>query len=70
MDIMKITLNNRIIELPQYGMNIVELLKSQQIPTQATAIAVNQKIVRRDNWEITHLKENDSVTVISAAFGG
>ncbi len=67
---MKITLNNRIIELPQYGMNIVELLKSQQIPTQATAIAVNQKIVRRDNWEITHLKENDSVTVISAAFGG
>lgn len=47
-----------------------ELASCKHIPRQATAIAVNGRLVKMANWDDTELHPMDSITVISAAFGG
>lgn len=47
-----------------------ELVLYKRIPRQATAIALNGRLVKADAWETTDLKPMDTITVISAAFGG
>lgn len=49
---------------------LAELVTHKHIPRQATAIALNGCLVKKDRWEDTELKPMDSITVISAAFGG
>lgn len=67
---MKIKINNQQIELPVDVTTVEELLKWRGIPTQGTAIAVNNKLLLACNWGTTKLNESDLLTVISAAFGG
>ena len=52
---MIITINN----------NIEKYLKPQ-----GTAVAHNGKFVARDSWEQCMVSDGDSLTIISAAFGG
>lgn len=47
-----------------------ELISYKHIPQQATAIALNGTLVKKDRWDDTELHPMDSITVISAAFGG
>lgn len=49
---------------------LAELIAHKNIPQQATAIALNGALVKKDRWEDTELHPMDSITVISAAFGG
>lgn len=67
---MKILLNNIITPLPSDYMTIAEFITWKGIKPQGTAIAINDKIVRKDLWESTTFQDLDRVTVISAAFGG
>lgn len=67
---MKIILNDQTLNLSDSLMNIAEFLSSQSIPLGGTAVAVNNRLITRSNWELTFLKDGDVVTVISAAFGG
>lgn len=66
---MNILLNNKTEELPD-GSTIMTLVSKKDIPTTATAIALNGSLVKKEKWELTPLHEMDSVTVISAAYGG
>jgi sulfur carrier protein len=34
------------------------------------AVAINQTVVSRSNWDVTKLNENDAVLVITATAGG
>lgn len=65
-----IKINNVKTDLPNDYMNLLELLEWKGITKGGTAVAVNNKIVKHENWSLTHFSEGDTVTVISAAFGG
>lgn len=67
---MKVFLNDNIVDLPDEYMTIADLIKWKNIPSQGTAIALNNKLIKQDKWSVTDLHVNDHITVISAAFGG
>lgn len=67
---MNILLNNLPTPLPANVMTVADLVQWKGIRPQATAIAVNDKIVRKELWSIHRFNDLDRVTVISAAFGG
>lgn len=67
---MNIILNNIPTKLPSDFMSVEDLAEWKGIKKQGTAIAINDIIVKKDDWNLTKLHELDRVTVISAAFGG
>lgn len=67
---MNIIINGKAFISPKETMTVEELLCVKDIPRKATAIAVNGRICKADEWATTMLKNGDSITVISAAFGG
>lgn len=67
---MNIILNNIPTPLPSDYMTIEDLAKWKNIKPTGTAIALNDKIVRKESWNLTRLSDMDRVTIISAAFGG
>lgn len=67
---MNIILNNIPTPLPSGYMTIEDLVKWRNIKAAGTAIALNDKIVRKESWNLTRLSDMDRVTIISAAFGG
>lgn len=66
---MNLTVNS---ETKQFsGRNISELVKVLNIEsTSGIALAVNEKVVPKSEWEKFHLNENDKVLIIKATQGG
>ncbi|WP_222707246.1 sulfur carrier protein ThiS [Pontibacter qinzhouensis] len=67
---MKIFINNQPeeLQLPQTVSVVLDLL---QLPhTRGIAIAVNNQIVPKIQWDAHQLQENDKLTVIKATQGG
>ena len=52
------------------GASIAHLAHELQLPEKGVAIAVNNKMIPRPEWESFTIKENDSLIVIKAACGG
>ena len=48
----------------------VELMTQLELPVQGIAIAVNNKMIPRTEWERFVLHENDNLVIIKAACGG
>lgn len=67
---MKILLNNEITALPSDYTTVSELLTLKHIKPQGTAVAINDMIVKKADWDTRHFSDLDRVTIISAAFGG
>ena len=67
---MRIFLNNQPVELANDHMTVKDLMTWKNINPQGTAIAIDDKLLKKADWEITPLKELMNITVISAAFGG
>lgn len=67
---MRIKINNEACELSEYELTIADLLTLRHIPLGGTAVAINNKLITREKWETTCVKDGDALTVISAAFGG
>lgn len=67
---MNILLNNIPTPLPRDFMTVEDLVKWKGIKPSGTAVAVNDKIIRKELWNLTKLSDLDRVTIISAAFGG
>lgn len=67
---MTITINNQTVTLAPETITITTLLDMRGINPQGTAVAVNGKVCRRQNWDSTHIADGDNITVISASFGG
>ena len=66
---MEITVNNELknINESSLGLLIDHLLGEK---TKGIAVAVNQSIIPKQNWESTSLKEKDNVLIIKATQGG
>jgi len=66
---MKITVNENTIELAD-GANIEQLLVVLDSPLKGSAIAVNQKIISRNEWATYQLQKDDQVSLFQAIAGG
>lgn len=66
---MNLVLNGQELSLDDVT-TLAELLANQQINAAGVAVAVNNRIIRRDEWATTELGEGDKVTVIQATYGG
>jgi len=66
---MEITVNGeiKIVESESLSLLINNLLGEK---TNGIAIAVNQDIIPKSNWQSSTLKEKDSVLIIKATQGG
>ncbi|PKH05797.1 sulfur carrier protein ThiS [Moritella sp. Urea-trap-13] len=65
---MKLTINDEIKTVAVTS--ISSLLTVLEQPEKGIAIAVNQTIIRRQNWDDFQLSENDQVTLFQAIAGG
>ncbi len=67
---MKLIINNEPVEILENSISVEKLMEFRSIPTQGTAIAVNDMIIGRDKRGSHLLKDGDRVMVITAAYGG
>lgn len=67
---MNVILNDMPVKLPSDLMTISDLISWKKVPSQGTAVAINDKLVKQDQWSVTPIKEMDHITIISAAYGG
>lgn len=67
---MTILLNDNTEVLPDNVVTVSDLVKWKNIPAQGTAIAVNDKLIRQQQWDQVKLSDGEQITVISAAYGG
>ena len=66
---MKIYLNQKEIEV-QDNISVKELLDMQQIAIEGTAIAIDNKLVPKNEWNDRILTDGNKITIIRATFGG
>lgn len=66
---MKIYINQKEIEA-QDSISIKELLDMQQISIEGTAIAIDNKLVPKNEWDDRILTDGNKITIIRATFGG
>lgn len=65
---MKLIINEQQKDLPVN--NIRTLLIALEQPEQGIAIAVNQAIINRQQWDDFQLSENDNISLFQAIAGG
>lgn len=66
---MNITINNSSIELPD-GSSLSKALESASITPTGIAIAVNDTVVPKSEYETFELHEGDNIIIIKAFYGG
>lgn len=66
---MNLTVNNEARQFS--GKNISELMQSLNIPViNGIALAVNEKVIAKNEWTNFQLNDNDNILIIHAAQGG
>lgn len=66
---MKIYINQKEIEV-QDNISVKELLDMQQLAIEGTAIAIDNKLVPKNEWNDRILTDGNKITIIRATFGG
>ena len=66
---MKVQVNNKEVEMIPDS-TLTQLTAHLELPVQGIAIAVNNKMIPRTEWERFTLHENDNLVIIKAACGG
>ena len=66
---MNILVNNKETELTQ-GNTVADLALQLDLPKQGVAIAVQNRMVPRSEWNEKVLQEGDNLVIIKAACGG
>ncbi len=69
---MEITINNQTKILPEHTTVNVQQLLNMEIPLKqkGVAVAVNNKVVPKNNWETKIISNNDRILIIKATQGG
>jgi len=68
-NLIKIKINGIEKKIPQ-NTTIKDLLSSLNVLDKTMAVAVNMKIVKKDDWNKFVLKENDKVEALNFVGGG
>jgi sulfur carrier protein len=67
---MKITLNNRTLEVKAEELTVQELITSSNFTFKFLVTKINGKLIRKEDRAITRIKEGDRVDVIHLISGG
>jgi thiamine biosynthesis protein ThiS len=67
--VISVTINGEKREVPG-EIDLDQLLELFSLPKQRVAIELNQTVVRRSDWPITNLRDNDKIEVIHFVGGG
>jgi len=67
---MKISLNNRQETFKQTSLTINELLKEKNFTFKFLVIKVNGKLIKKENYDDTVIKNDDDVAVVHLISGG
>lgn len=67
---MTILINNELTEFEQPPKIIDILTKLQIFEVQGIAVAINDEVIPKANWEKTALQKNDRLMLIRATQGG
>ncbi len=65
---MKVKINDKETEVT--AKSLLELSAELSLPAKGVAVAVNNRMVPRAEWEQTAVKENDNIVIIKAVCGG
>ena len=65
---MKIKVNNKEVETG--ASNLVQLSQQLELPQTGIAVAVNNRMVPRSEWEHFAIHEEDELIIIKAVCGG
>lgn len=57
-------------EVDTQATNLFQLAEELHLPPKGTAIAVDQEMIPRTDWQHTLLKENQDIIIIKAVCGG
>ena len=68
---MEITINNQVKSLSDKSLTVQQLL-DMEIPDKqkGIAIAINNNVVPRTEWETKNILHNDNILIIKATQGG
>lgn len=66
---MKVQVNNKEVEIDSVS-TLTQLITKLELPSQGIAVAINNKMIPRTEWECFSLQENDNLVIIKAACGG
>ena len=67
---MKITLNNRQEEFEKSSMTVRELLEEKNFTFKMLVIKINNKLVRKEEYDTAAVGEGDNVIVLHLISGG
>ena len=67
---MKVIINNKEIEVESGTANLAALLRAQGFTGVGQAVAVNNRVVPKADWEACGLEDGMKITVIRAVCGG
>lgn len=65
---MKVRINNT--ETETQSATLLSLAGELNLPAKGVAVAINNKMIPRDQWESTSLQEQDNILIIKAVCGG
>lgn len=51
-------------------LNLLELLKQLELPTERIAIELNKSVVRKKDWETINISDADKIEIIHFVGGG
>ena len=66
---MKIEVNNKVYEISE-GYTLTDLLEVLELQPLGIAFAINNKVIKKTDWDDFVLMEGMKVTVIKAVCGG
>lgn len=67
---MNIILNNRPEEIEATVMTVKELLKHKNFTFKLLVVKINNKLIKRDQYEHAEIRDGDNVTVLHLVSGG
>ena len=66
---MTITINGEIKEL-ESEVNLSRLLELFSLPPQRVAVELNREVVRKNDWDVTIVKDDDRIEIVHFVGGG
>ncbi len=65
---MKVNINNK--ETETQALNVRQLAEEMKLPATGVAVAISNKMVPRDEWDSTPIKEGADIVIVKAFCGG
>lgn len=64
-----VKINGELKQVPP-DINLAELLKHLELPSERLAVELNSEVVRRINWENIKVKNADKIEIVHFVGGG